>query len=286
MTLPKFLVAGAAKCGTTSLHAWLRAHPGIFMPEFKEPHYFTVNHRLGLAWYEAFFDGAGTRLPGEASPGYFSHPEAVDRIAALIPDVRLVFVLREPTARLISHYWFMMQGGRIPFGMPFDRFLEAHPRIAEIGLYEKHLKTFAARFARERMHVALFEDLVGADGDETLRGILEFLEVDDTVRLPRDEVRNPTDMPSPDAVAGRMLGLWRAARSRIRKTPLVGPLDRVAGVAKRAVGRRPMTREERERAIPPEQRARIAAMYEEPTRRLEEWLGRDLSAWRKAAGRK
>lgn len=124
---PRFLVIGAAKSGTTSLWAYLQQHPGIFLPEVKEPNYFAfdasgpplagpvppevLRERLygrtvvDPHAYLDLFDGAPPdALPGEASVRYLYHPQAPARIAQALPEVRLVAVLRDPVDRLVSHY--------------------------------------------------------------------------------------------------------------------------------------------------------------------------------------
>lgn len=119
--LPDFLIIGCKKGGTTSLMNWLVEHPDVarMYPSFqrrKSPHYFDINYRRGEAWYRAHFptrrtldraaDRAGRRpLVGEASPYYMFHPAAPERVAATLPDVRLVALLREPVSRAYSNYW-------------------------------------------------------------------------------------------------------------------------------------------------------------------------------------
>lgn len=118
---PDFLILGAKKAGTTSLLNWLMAHPHV-LPMFprwqtaKSPHYFDINYWRGSHWYRSHFPHAVSRaahqrrtgvrpMSGEASPYYLFHPAAPARIAATIPDVKLVVTLREPVARAYSNYW-------------------------------------------------------------------------------------------------------------------------------------------------------------------------------------
>ena len=121
--MPDFLVAGAMKAGTSSLFAYLLRHPLILPPLRKEVHYFTAGHRAGLneAWYRAHFPLRirlrGGRIAGEATPGYMFEPDAVERIAARLPDIRIIVVLREPVARAVSHWRHEVAMGRetLPF---------------------------------------------------------------------------------------------------------------------------------------------------------------------------
>jgi hypothetical protein len=101
--LPNLIVIGAMKAGTTSLHAYLSLHPEIFMSANKEPRFFTEewNWHKGLEWYEAQFPERVT-IRGESTPDYTKLPEirnVPERIHSLIPDVRLIYLVRDPIDR-------------------------------------------------------------------------------------------------------------------------------------------------------------------------------------------
>jgi Sulfotransferase domain len=119
--MPEFLVIGAKKGGTTSVANWLAAHPQV-MPMFprwqsaKSPHYFDLNYWRGRSWYLSHFPSTPARrvhawrtgskaITGESSPYYLFHPAAPRRIAATVPGVKLIAVLREPVSRAYSNYW-------------------------------------------------------------------------------------------------------------------------------------------------------------------------------------
>src|SRR5262245_47722132 len=116
MTLPNFLIIGANRSGTTSLHRYLGAHPQVFLPRIKEPHFFMVDGieippdrpdartmaRMVHTYdeYQALFDSAaGKDAIGEASTGYLCHPNAPLRIHARLPNVKLIAILRNPVER-------------------------------------------------------------------------------------------------------------------------------------------------------------------------------------------
>jgi hypothetical protein len=106
--LPDLIVIGAAKCGTTSLHEYLDEHPEISMSREKELHFFVdrKNWGRGLAWYESQFD-ASAPVRGESSPGYSAYPlytGVAERMARVVPDVKLVYLVRDPVERVVSHY--------------------------------------------------------------------------------------------------------------------------------------------------------------------------------------
>jgi len=118
MRRPDFLIIGAQRAGTTSLFEDLRQHPAICLPAKKELHFFDVQLRRGAEWYFHQFPPAscavpsGRSLTGEATPYYLFHPKAAERCFALVPDVRLIILLRNPVDRAHSHYEHAVSTGR------------------------------------------------------------------------------------------------------------------------------------------------------------------------------
>ena len=103
--MPDFIIIGAAKCGTTSLYNYLIKHPNIKSAFQKEPSFFNKHFDKGISFYKSQFPFYGQDfITGEASPGYFSYPPAPQRIAKLLPSVKLIVLLRNPTDRVYSLY--------------------------------------------------------------------------------------------------------------------------------------------------------------------------------------
>lgn len=285
MTLPNFIVGGASKAGTTSLYHYLAKHPDIYMCPTKEPDFFNKHYGRGLEWYASLFDGHdGQAAIGEASPGTLSSPVALDRIYEVAPGMRFVFLLRDPVARLFSHFHFDQSRGVIPYHIPFGAFVrdeaDAHARrLVERGLYADQIERFAGRFGREALHLALYDDLV-ADRDGCVASVCRFLGVDPG-RLPAvatEGRHNVTAHP-------RAPGLYRALRAVW--DPLRGFLDGPALQAlkpvRSAVRDRLVTKDRTARpTIAEADRAYLAEVYEDSTARLESILGRDLSHWTRA----
>jgi hypothetical protein len=128
--LPHFLIIGTQKGGTTSLYAYLEAHPNILGAYRKEVKYFDCNYPLGARWYRSHFPyRAALRkkraLTGEASPYYMYHPAAAGRIKQDLPGVRMIALLRNPVERAYSDYQHMFRSGRET--LSFDQALEAEP---------------------------------------------------------------------------------------------------------------------------------------------------------------
>jgi hypothetical protein len=245
--LPSFLVIGAQKAGTTALYAYLRWHPGITGPSWKEVSFFDRHWWRGERWYRGHFPlRAGGRLVGEASPSYLFHPLAPERVRSLVPDVKLVALVRDPVARAYSHYQHELALGREP--LSFEEALAAEPErtrgeverlVADPrafsrawwgqtyvarGLYAEQLERWLAVFDRERLLVVRTEDL-GERPAETYGSILAFL-----------------------------------------------------GAAPHSLPAYPRVFEREYEPMQPETRAALGERFAEPNRRLEELLGRRF-AW-------
>lgn len=172
MTLPNLFVAGAQKSGTTALHGFLASHPEIHFPNgTQEIHFFDVddNFARGIGWYERFFDGwQGERYVAQTSPLYMYVPAAPGRIAALAPDARFVFILRNPIDRAYSHYWHEVRYGweTLPFAEALAceegrlaRGFDARRHFSYVGRgrYAHQITRYLDHFPRERIHIEISE---------------------------------------------------------------------------------------------------------------------------------
>ena len=112
---PSFLIIGAMKAGTTSLFAYLTRHPQVIAPIIKEIRYFDWNWPRPLDWYWAHFplvaEAQPARITGEASPFYLGHPKTAERVANVLPQVKLIALLRDPIGRAVSHYHHAFRAG-------------------------------------------------------------------------------------------------------------------------------------------------------------------------------
>jgi len=113
--LPDFIIIGTARGGTTSLYNYLVKHPNVASALTKEVHFFDCHYQKGVSWYRGQFPAIPykyyretvrrrTLITGEASPYYMFHPYVPGRIAALLPNVKLIVLLRNPVERIFSHY--------------------------------------------------------------------------------------------------------------------------------------------------------------------------------------
>src|SRR3954465_14378495 len=113
--MPNLIIIGGLKCGTTSVHHYLGLHPEIGMSRPKELNFFVeeLNWPLGADWYRGHFTG-DERVQGESSPHYTNEPRfagVAERIHGLLPEARIVYIVRDPIDRMLSHYLHNVAGG-------------------------------------------------------------------------------------------------------------------------------------------------------------------------------
>jgi hypothetical protein len=178
--LPDFLIIGAMKAGTTTLYNHLRRHPAVFMPAFKEPEFFVAEkswHR-GPAWYASLFaDGSSHTVVGEASTSYTKCTEfegVPARIKSVIPDVRLLYLLRHPLRRIESMYEHMLITGREK--RPLDEAVLADQTYVGPSLYGRNLSLYLEHF-EPRQILTLFTEDLAEDVPGSLRRVTGFLGV-------------------------------------------------------------------------------------------------------------
>ena len=179
---PDFLGIGAQKAGTTWLWANLRSHPQLFLPETKEIHFFDYDfYTTSLASYLTRFSGAGDRKAGEVTPAYGHLPVARIRfIRRVMPDVRLVLLLRHPADRAWSQAVMNLvkRPGRRPETVSDDDFI-AHirsPRSVRRGDYAAIIDSWSSVFGREQIYVGMF-DRIATEPEALLREIFDHIGV-------------------------------------------------------------------------------------------------------------
>ena len=172
-SLPTYLVLGAQKAGTTSVAAWLEDHPAVVACRRKEAHYFDRHYDRGEAWYRTLFPTAaaaqataartGAFATGDATPAYLWHPTAPGRAVGVVPDARLVALVREPAARAFSHWRHERRAGRDTrsFGAAVAAELAAEggPGYVDRGRYGAQIERWQAVFPPEALLVLVSEEL-------------------------------------------------------------------------------------------------------------------------------
>ena len=193
-----FLIAGAAKCGTTALWAFLNKHPQVCMSQNKEPRFFTNlkgefdtsvkggglrfdgTYKKGFDWYNSLFDQSKeNQICGEASTCYFFAEDSAELIYNNKLDMKLIFMLRDPVKRLYSHYW---QEYKLGYDFPsFEEMVNTnHPRLKfyiNTSNYKKNLERYFKVFPKEQILVIIHEDFIKSPKD-CLNTIQNFLKIE------------------------------------------------------------------------------------------------------------
>ena len=275
--LPNVIVIGGLKCGTTSLHHYLNLHPAIAMSRPKELNFFVeeLNWHLGADWYASHFDPEAT-VRGETSPHYTNRPRfegVARRMAATTPEARLIYMVRDPVDRMLSHYLHNIGGGYDD--RPLEAALAEHDTAyVDRGRYFFQLEPYLEHFARDRIELVTREELK-SDRAATMRRVFAFLGVDEGFTSEQFEREWETGTAKS---SGRFRAMDRAVRlpglraldrhfdrlpERLRWTVERVVHDPDAGAAPKP-------------QLPPELRAELVERFRPDVERLEEWSGREF----------
>lgn len=221
--LPDWIVIGAMKCATSSLHRYLAEHPDIATSMPKELDFFVADRyeRLGLGWYrQQFVDPPGALVAGESSVNYtkcHEYPGVAERIHQHVPNVKLMYVLRDPLKRIESHWVHMVGAGR--WRGDFSSALvdlDASP-IVQTSRYWMQLEQYLAVFDREQIRVLSYEELA-RDPHAVVREVLEFIGLNPEFEHPLigERIHDSERKMRPNRL-GMMLWTDRVRRRRLLK---------------------------------------------------------------------
>lgn len=182
-TLPNLIIIGAQKCGTTGLHCYLGLHPQISMSRDKELNFFIRqrNWHNGIEWYKSNFTGKA-RIHGESSPSYTNYPffsGVPERMYSVVPEAKLIYILRDPIDRIISHY-VHQYADRLENRTIVDALtdLDNNPYICR-SKYYMQLGQYLNYFPKTNILIITQEDLY-SHHQQTLQQVFRFLNVDDS----------------------------------------------------------------------------------------------------------
>lgn len=298
MTMPNFLVIGAAKSGTTALYYAFRQHPEIYMSRSKEPNFFalegkppafrgpgdqqTINTQsiTSLTAYQRLFHGVdGEAAVGEASTAYLYHARTPERIKHYIPNAKMIVILRHPVERAYSSYLHMVRDGREPLA-DFAQALQAEEsRIRDqwehiwhyqrMGFYSVQLERYFAFFAPDQIKVHLYDEWL-ANPLQVMRDTFHFLGVDERF-VPDLSIRpNVSGIPR-NRLLQTLLRRLNPAEAALDPRPIVRLCARrVVHIANRNLIKPP---------IPLAVRDELGLVFHEDIVKLQELLQRDLSPW-------
>ena len=302
MTMPNFLMIGGAKAGTSSLYAYLRQHPDVFLSEVRECDFFVLEGQTPTfngpgdqiafrryittldRYQELFTDAGDRRAIGESSDLYLDGPGAAERIRHHLPGAKLLVILRNPAERAYSQFKHLVRDGRETLPT-FEQALAAeeqrvadgwHPiwHLAGRGFYAAQLQRYLDLFPRQQLSIHLYDDFV-ASPPRVMRALFEFLEVDPTFQVDMSLKYNVSGTPR-----SQLLHSFLAQPMAIKDVfkPLL-PAPFRHRVRAKLMNRNIVP--DRSRMSKATRRALIAR-YSEDMHRLEDLIQRDLNAWRAA----
>ena len=304
MSLPTFLVVGAPRCGTTSLHYYLQQHPQICMSSIKEPNFFLFDEdgessiaepaiirksvRALPEYTQLFRRGPEHRAVGEVSPLYLSVAEAPQRILDVCGSIPSIALVRSPADRAWSHFlhafpehsadaataaFAEMVRAEMAGGHEDDAPYRTRTHLVRVGLYASQVERYRATFGEDRLMVLLMDDLETAT-DATLAHICRFIGVDAGHRFEATKKFNLSGA-RPTGVRGALRGAIRRVQPGLKAIlppSIAGRLARVRVALDDRTTTGPAP-------IDPGLRTEINEWCRADIERLATMIDRDLSGW-------
>jgi len=288
--LPNFFIVGAGKSGTTSLYNYLSEHPQIYMSPIKEPHYFafigekpygpwSTYHKLvvinKIADYKKLFDNVKTEIAiGEASVSYLFYPNSAGNIRKLIPNAKIIILLRNPIDRAFSNY---QQSVRLGIEhLTFEEALMLQDKISHQyipqSMYYKQVKRYIDLFGKNRVKIYITEDFKN-EPLNILKDLFCFLKVDSNF-MPNFDSKYNVGSGSPKSLILNDFIVKQNILKNILKPFL--PFKIREYVRKLLINKN-MTRY----TIAKETRQKLKILFRDDVNKLANLIGQDLSEWLK-----
>ncbi len=276
MTPPDFIVIGAMRAGTTNLADRLAHLPEIGMSRLKETDFFIEekNFPRGYGWYQSLFP-PGKRILGEASPNYakgdvFKGVPA--RIHAVRPDVKLIYMVRDPVDRFWSHYAHsaLVHGALSPPREILNEDEGAH--ILASSMYFRQLGPFLDLFPKEQLNVVDFDEFIN-DPARTLSDLCGFLNIDSHPSIQKMDNSNSSEQLSATPAWALRMSQYRALTGLRGATPAW-----IRSALKNTVSAVSRTRRQTP-PVPDDARRRVRAAVAEDADQLRRLTGRDFASW-------
>jgi Sulfotransferase domain len=273
--LPNLIVVGGLKCGTTSLHHYLNLHPEVAMSRPKELNFFVaeLNWELGPEWYASHFERSAP-VRGESSPHYTNLPRfagVAERMRDLLADARVIYMVRDPVDRMLSHYLHNVGGGYESRALD-EALSDPDSAYVARSRYAMQVEPYLAAFGPERVLIISREEL-GSQRARTVRRTFEFCGVD-------PEFSSEQFAREWETGSGKSSGGFRLMDRAVR-LPGLRALDRnfdrlpesLRWLVERVV-HDPGKGEAPKPELEPGLRGRLAGFFREDTARLEQLAGR------------
>lgn len=192
---PDFILIGAMKCATTTLHDQLAKHPGLFLTTPKEPNYFSDDDVFskGPNWYSDLFKGAAPGdICGESSTHYTKqplHPLACQRMHEAVPKAKLIYMMKHPLERLVSHY--MHEWSQRNISIPLEKAIDKYPEMIAYSCYHQQLTPYIERFGQSAI-LPIFVPFFENHAEDALRSVAKHIGYTGVVRWHTEVSRSNT----------------------------------------------------------------------------------------------
>ena len=277
---PDFVVIGGMKCGTTALWHYLRMHPEIYLPLGRKNLYFFIeqdNWGKGIDWYESYFhpDSGNIKAIGEISTEYAKYPSfagVAPKMASIVPDAKLIYLVRHPIKRIISQYIHMVNAGKElrDINKALENTID-NPYI-EYSRYWLQLSQYLEYYPKENIFLLTSEELRGQPA-ETLGKLFEFIGVDSGFE-PEEEVNIHTRSEKKQwNLAGRLIkrspALFNYYNYYLSKMPYAA-----RKVSERLVSKTIDNPQITERTL-----SRLTRILAPDVEKLGKYVGKDMNMW-------
>ena len=176
MMLPDFVCVGAQRAGTTWLYECLREHPDVFVPATKELQFFNAHFKKGLEWYEEQFASADSnQQKGDITPNYLGLDYAIERMHDVVPEAKIIVILRDPIERVKSAYQ-LFKDERFP-DLDLVDACKKHEFLMNQSYYSEPLRQIFNKYDRKQVLVSYYHDLSG-NPHQFMKDVYEFIDVD------------------------------------------------------------------------------------------------------------
>lgn len=277
-SLPTFVHIGPGRAGTTMLYRAFEEHPEICMAKIKETNYFTFESHRGEDWYRSLFGHCGpAQVIGEVSNLYIYDPQVPARMAELLPEVKLITVLRNPFDRLRSAYLLRKSRGEIDSDISLETAVDRYPDLITDNRYGEQLRRFLRYFPRHNVLIGFFDNLT-RDAQEFIGTVFAFLGVDESFvpesihrRVNRAvDIRHPLLAPVVRWTADSMRR-WQlySLLARTKSSPIIQSL---------LFKSRPRS-SSKELMLSEELKARLREHFVPQIKEVERLTGRNLMSW-------
>jgi hypothetical protein len=280
--LPDFLLIGAMKAGSTSLAEALGEIPQIHIPPVKEPHFLCKENAIveGRTLYRDLFRHRREgQLCGDASTGYAKLPDShgvAERAKRVTPDARIIYIVRHPIERAISHHYHLMRVGKAPADMEVAAQKKA--ALVNYGRYMMQLQPWIESFGADRIHVVVFEEFIANPQAEMSR-IRAFLGIPMQADCAECSIRRVANKGEEALVAGNWTRSLKrkVTRSNFYKTQIRARLPKFAAAVLKSL----LLRRAVERPAPPSRATYefFARAFAEDNAALQAFLGRPQPLW-------